>query len=272
MKVLFIGDVFGKSGRRAVRQVVRDLREREGIDFVICNAENAAGGKGVTPSVADDLFQAGCDVLTGGNHSFANRDVFRIADSEDRLLRPANFPDVHEVPGSGWGVFESAAGFPVGVLNLCGRVGIGHFDCPFRLSTQLLRDLHAKTRIVFVDFHAEATSEKVAMGWHLDGKVTAVLGTHTHIPTADERVLPGGTAYITDVGMTGPYDSVIGTKKELAIASMVTLLKHRFEPASGDVRLCAVLVELDPLKGRANSIRRLMIPIDSPGGNEPEDR
>ncbi len=263
MKILLIGDVFGRPGRKAVQAVLPELRSRESIDFVIVNGENAAGGKGMTPGVAQELFAAGCHVITGGNHSFANREILPIANSERRLLRPANYPDDPEIPGAGWGVFTSDAGFPVGVLNLCGRVGIGHFDCPFRTAMHLLHEIQKQTPVIVVDFHAEATSEKVAMGWYLDGKVSAVLGTHTHIMTADERVLPGGTAYITDVGMTGPYDSVIGVKKELALESMMTLMKNRFEPATGDVRLCAVLVEVDGMSGRATAIRRFMIPVAS---------
>jgi len=269
MRILFIGDVFGRPGRQAVKRLLPDLRQRESIDFVIVNGENAAGGKGITPSVVEELLAAGCDVITGGNHSFANREALQIADSEQRLLRPANFPDDPAIPGSGWGVFESPAGFFVGVVNLCGRVNIGHFDCPFRLAAQIVEDIRRQTPLIVVDFHAEATSEKVALGWHLDGRVTAVIGTHTHIPTADERVLPGGTAHITDVGMTGPFDSVIGTKKEIAIAAMMTLLRHRFEPATGDVRLCAVLIDADPLTGRATAIQRLMIPLEGPKGTPP---
>jgi metallophosphoesterase (TIGR00282 family) len=258
---MFIGDVFGRPGRQAVKRLLPDFRRREEIDFTIVNGENAAGGKGVTGSVVEELLGAGCDVITGGNHSFANREAFPIYDSNLRLIRPANFPDDPAIPGSGWGVYESPAGFPVGVLNLCGRVNIGHFDCPFRLSSQIVSQIRRETPLIFLDFHAEATSEKIAMGWHLDGKVTGVFGTHTHIATADERVLPGGTAYITDAGMTGPYDSVIGTKKELAIAAMTTQLKYRFEPASGDVRLCGVLVDADPLTGKATAIRRVMLPL-----------
>lgn len=261
MNILMIGDVFGRPGRQAVKRLLPELREREEIDFVIVNGENAAGGKGLSPEVAAELFAAGCDVITGGNHSFANRDIERIMNTEPRLLRPANYPEGQGIAGSGWGVYDSAAGFPVGVLNLLGRVHINHYDCPFRTASSVLEDLRRQTPILVVDFHAEATSEKVAMGWYLDGRVSAVLGTHTHIPTADECLLPRGTAYITDVGMTGPYDSVIGVKKEIAMAAMIKMTPHRFDPATEDVRLCAVVVGVDALTGRAESIRRICLPF-----------
>ncbi len=259
MRILFIGDIFGRPGRQAVKRLLPELRCTEEIDFVVANAENAAAGKGITPEIAEELFRAGCHVLTGGNHSFAQRTVFPLMSHEERLLRPANYPDFPEIPGSGWGVYSSEAGFPVAVINLVGRVGLNHYDCPFRAASALVAEARRQTPLILVDFHAEATSEKVAMGWHLDGKVTAVLGTHTHIPTADERVLPGGTAYITDAGMTGPYDSVIGVKKELAMAAMIQMMPQKFEPASGDVRMCGALVEADPASGRALSIRRIML-------------
>jgi hypothetical protein len=264
MNILMIGDVFGRPGRQAVKRLLPELREREQIDFVIVNGENSAGGKGISPETAAELLAMGCDVITGGNHSFANRDVERIMNTEPRLLRPANYPEGQGIPGSGWGVYSSAAGFPVGVLNLIGRVHINHYDCPFRTAAGVIEDLRRQTPILVVDFHAEATSEKVAMGWYLDGRVSAVLGTHTHIPTADECLLPRGTAYITDVGMTGPYDSIIGVKKEIALSAMLKMTPHRFDPATEDVRLCAVVIGVDALTGRAQSIRRLSIPVAIP--------
>ena len=231
-------------------------------DLVIANGENAAAGFGITPPLAEELFDLGVDVITTGNHIWDKREIidyFEMADGNQhsparRVLRPANYPA--GMPG--WGVYESSKnGIPYAVMNLQGRVFMTSNDDPFRSADQLLNGIKAK--IVFVDFHAEATSEKIALGWYLDGRVTALVGTHTHVPTADEGVLPGGTAYITDVGMTGPYDGVIGVKRDLVVSKFLSNMPVRFEPASGDVRLCAVLVDCDNTTGRAHKIERLML-------------
>ena len=263
MRILFVGDVFGSAGRRIVREHLGHVIAGRSIELVIINAENAAGGFGLTPAIADELFDMGAHVLTTGNHVWDKREIieyFQMADGNPhsparRLLRPANLGQ--GLPG--WGVYEgqkNGAGYAV--MNLQGRVFMGASDDPFRYVDRLLEQV--KSKIVFVDFHAEASSEKVAFGWYLDGRVTAVVGTHTHIPTADETVLPQGTAYITDVGMTGPYDSVIGVKKELVIEKFLNGMPARFEAANGDVRLCAVLVECDDQTGRAKRMERLMLP------------
>lgn len=262
MKILFIGDIFGRPGRVIVKDRLPELRKKHAPDLIIANCENAAAGFGITPSLAEELFDLGIDVMTTGNHVWDKREIieyFQMADGNPhsparRLLRPANFPQ--NLPG--WGVYEGQKNnLSYAVLNLQGRVFMGSSDDPFRYVDRLLEQI--KSKIVFVDFHAEATSEKVAFGWYLDGRVTAVVGTHTHIPTADETVLPKGTAYITDVGMTGPYDSVIGVKKELVIEKFLSGMPARFEAANGDVRLCAVLVECDDQTGRATRMERLIL-------------
>jgi hypothetical protein len=262
MRILFIGDIFGRPGRTIVKERVPGLVKSEQIDLIIANGENAAAGFGITPSLVEELFELNIDVITTGNHVWDKRELLDYFESEKatphgqarRVLRPANFPPA--MPG--WGMFEGTKGkAPYAVLNLQGRIFMGSNDDPFRVADQLLKE--SKAKVVIVDFHAEATSEKMAMGWYLDGRVTAVIGTHTHVPTADERVLPGGTAYITDVGMSGPYESVIGVKKELVVQKFLNNLPVRFEPATGDVRLCAVVVDCDEATGRARSIRRLML-------------
>lgn len=262
MKILFIGDIFGRPGRTIVKDRLPELRRQHAVDLVVANCENAAAGFGITPSLAEELFDLGIDVMTTGNHVWDKREIidyFQMADGNPhsparRLLRPANFSQ--GLPG--WGVYEGQKNnVAYAVVNLQGRVFMGSSDDPFRYVDRLLEQIKAK--IIFVDFHAEASSEKVAFGWYLDGRVTVVVGTHTHIPTADENVLPKGTAYITDVGMTGPYDSVIGVKKELVIERFLTGMPARFEAANGDVRLCGVVVECDNQTGRATRIERLML-------------
>lgn len=262
MRILFIGDIFGRPGRTIVRERLAGLVRDNAIDLIIANGENSAAGFGITPQLAEELFELGIDVLTTGNHVWDKREIvdyFEAADGNPhspakRLLRPANYAS--GLPG--WGVYEGKKGtVPYAVINLQGRVFMASNDDPFRTVDQLLKQIQAK--IIFVDIHAEATSEKVSMGWYLDGRVTVVVGTHTHVPTADERVLPGGTAYITDVGMTGPFDSVIGVKKELVISRFLNNMPARFEAASGDVRLCAVIVECDDTTGRAKDIKRVML-------------
>lgn len=256
MKVLFIGDIFGRPGREAVRRALPELRQSLLPDLVIANCENAAGGKGISPRIIEELFAQGVDVLTGGNHSFFQKGTEELFVQEERLLRPANFPP--GTPGSGWGVFPVRGGGKAAVLNICGRAFMEPFDDFFRCADELIERVRQQTPVVLVDFHAEATSEKVAIGWHLDGRVSAIFGTHTHIPTADETILPGGTAHITDVGMTGPYRSVIGSDVEGVLLAMRTMRFKRFEVAEArDVRLCGALVEIDEATGRALRIERV---------------
>ncbi|MGC1461468.1 MAG: TIGR00282 family metallophosphoesterase [Terracidiphilus sp.] len=263
MNILFVGDIFGSAGRKIVREHIGHVIAAHQVDLVVINAENAAGGFGVTPQIAEDLFDLGADVLTTGNHVWDKRELVDYmkstpADSQERprrVLRPANLQK--GLPG--YGVFEGATqdGVAFAVVQLMGRVFMNGTDDPFHAADALLPQIKAK--VILVDFHAEATSEKVAMGWHLDGRVTAVLGTHTHIPTADERVLPGGTAYQTDVGMSGPYDSVIGVEKELVLHRFLTGMPGKFEAAKGNPKMCAALIACDPESGRASRIQRIML-------------
>jgi 2',3'-cyclic-nucleotide 2'-phosphodiesterase len=255
MNILFIGDIFGRPGRDLVRHGLRPLVHHYAIDFVVANVENAAGGFGITREIGDSIAADGVDVMTSGNHIWDKKEALDYVALEPRLLRPANYPA--GAPGRGSFLARTDDGVGVGVINLMGRVFMNPLDDPFSAALRELDDLRARTRIVLVDFHAEATSEKIAMGWHLDGKVTAVVGTHTHVQTADERILPGGTAYITDVGMTGPHDSIIGTEREPALARFLTGLPSRFEPATGNPRLHGVVVGVDESSGRATSITRL---------------
>lgn len=258
MKILFIGDIFGRPGRTALREWLPQFRRQEGIAFVIVNSENSANGKGVTPDTAEDLFDSGAEVLTGGNHTFAHRQAYDFLDAEERVLRPANLPP--ETPGRGLGIYRAHNGTQVAVINLMGRAFMRAYDCPFRIGRDLVDRARQTTPIVIVDFHAEATSEKVAMAAHLDGLATAVIGTHTHVPTADARVSPAGTAAITDVGMTGPYDSVIGVRTDIILEQFLVGLPSRHEVASGDVRICGLLVEVNPATGRAWSARAVRAP------------
>ncbi len=255
MRILFAGDVVARVGRRVLRDGLRALRGTHRPDLIVVNGENAARGHGLTPQCADEIFRAGADVITSGNHVWDRREVLSLLDRDPRILRPANYPE--PAPGAGVHVVDHPGTGPVAVVNLMGRLFMADIDDPFRVADEILAELRDRARIVLIDFHAEATSEKIAFGWHVDGRVTAVVGTHTHVPTADERVLPGGTAYITDVGMTGPYDSVIGVDKEAVLERFRTQRPVRFSPAENDARLCAVLIEADPESGRATSIRRI---------------
>ena len=264
MKILFIGDIIGRPGRRAVVSSLERLLVDEEIDLAIANCENAAAGFGVTGKIADQLLEVGLHVLTSGNHIWDKREVLPYLEREPRLLRPHNYPDA---PGSGLFVGYTDTGVRYAVINLQGRVYLPLIDCPFRLADQLLAALPSDVQVCFIDFHAEVTSEKNALGHYLDGRVSAVVGTHTHVPTADERVLPGGTAYITDVGMTGPLASVIGMKADESLKRFLTALPTRFEPASGTVRLNAVVIDVDERTGRARSIRRCAREYDSSGRN-----
>jgi len=231
------------------------LRSRLSTDFVIVNGENAAGGLGITQPIAKSLFVCGADVITLGNHSFAKRDAVALFKDEHRLIRPANYPP--GAPGAGWGMFDVGNKGKVGVLSLVGRVFMNPMDCPFRRADEILAELAAQTSVIIVDMHAEATSEKVALGWYLDGRVSAVIGTHTHTPTADERILPKGTAYITDAGMTGVRDSVLGLDRQVVIEKFISQIPTKFQLADGEAMLQGVLVDVDESSGRAKSIRRL---------------
>lgn len=258
MRILFIGDVVGKPGRGVVKRALRKMRTALDPDLVIANGENCAHGAGITPSSANELFRAGCDVITGGNHTWDRKEGLSCLESDPAVLRPANYPE--ESPGRGAGIYNTESRGPAAVINLQGRVFMEPIDDPFRVADMALAEIDESVKVRIVDFHAEATSEKVAMGWYLDGRVTAVVGTHTHIATADERVLPEGTAYITDVGMSGPYDSVIGVEKDLILERFLTQRPVRFAVAEGDIRLSAVLIEADPGTGRALSIERVVFP------------
>jgi 2',3'-cyclic-nucleotide 2'-phosphodiesterase len=257
VNLLFIGDVFGKPGRELVRAAVPRLTEQHAIDLVIANAENSAGGFGITRETGDELFAAGVDVMTSGNHVWDKKEALTYIALEPRMLRPLNYPA--GVPGAGSYVATTAQGEQVGIVNLMGRVFMLNIDDPFTLGRREVERLRKTTPVVFVDFHAEATSEKIAMGWHLDGIATAVVGTHTHVQTADEQVLPGGTAYLTDVGMTGPHDGVIGVEREPVIGRFLNGLPARFEAASGMPRLHAVVINADAATGRATGITRLKL-------------
>jgi hypothetical protein len=245
-----IGDVIGRPGRRAVQMLLPDLRQEYGIDLVIANGENAAGGLGLTRETAEELFSSGIDVITSGNHIWDQREIIPSLDSELAILRPLNYPP--GVPGRGYLTKGKAL-----VVNLLGRTFIGNFDCPFRAMDQLLEELVDKPPVIIADFHGEATSEKMAMGWYLDGRVSAVLGTHTHVGTIDARLLPGGTAYITDVGMTGPLKSVIGDDVDSVIRRFLTQLPHRLSVGKGSVVLNSVLVEVEESTGSAKGIVRI---------------
>jgi metallophosphoesterase (TIGR00282 family) len=257
MRILFIGDIFAKVGRDLVRRAVPGLVRRHDIDCVIANGENAAGGFGLTREIADELFRSGIELLTSGNHVWDKRELLSFIDDEPRLLRPLNYPA--GTPGRGSTVITTATGDLVGVVNVMGRVFMTAIDDPFTTARREVERLRARTPIVFVDMHAEATSEKVALGWYLDGLATAVIGTHTHVQTADAQVLPGGTAYLTDVGMTGPHDGVIGVEREAIIQRFLTALPSRFETARGMPRLHAVVIDVDGDSGRARSIERLSL-------------
>ena len=251
MRILMVGDVIGRPGRRAVRALVPGLRQEYGIDLVIANGENAAGGLGLTRETVEELFESDVDVITSGNHIWAQREIIPALDSDLAILRPLNYPP--GVPGHGYLIKGETL-----VVNLLGRTFIGNFDCPFRAMDQLLEELaDNKPSTIIVDFHAEATSEKVAMGWHLDGRVSAVLGTHTHVGTVDARLLPKGTAFITDVGMTGPLDSVIGDDTDAVLMRFLTQLPHRISVGKGSVILNSVLVEIEEATGRTKYISRI---------------
>jgi len=253
MNILFIGDIFASPGRAIVADHLQDIVETNHIDLAIANVENSAGGFGVTPAVADELLALGLDVLTSGNHVWDKRDIYNYLALQPRLLRPANYPDA---PGSGVIALRARNGVDCAVINLQGRTYMPSTDCPFRMADRILAELDPAVKVKFVDFHAEVTSEKIAMGCYLDGRVSAVVGTHTHVPTADTRILPGGTAYQTDCGMTGPYASVIGVEANIIIQRFLTALPVRMEAARQLPELHAVIVDVDETTGKARSIRR----------------
>ncbi|MFC1576399.1 TIGR00282 family metallophosphoesterase [Candidatus Omnitrophota bacterium] len=255
MKLLFIGDIVGSPGREAIRELVPGLVKKHNISCVVANAENAAGGSGITPAIASELLGYGLDAITSGDHIWKKKEVVELLDSEERVLRPLNYPK--ETPGSGSVVLELDSGAKIGIVNLVGRVFMQAVECPFRASREEIERIRKTTPNIFVDIHAEATSEKIALGWYLDGLVTAVMGTHTHVQTADEKILPEGSAYISDVGMTGPFDSVIGRKKEQILTRFLTQMPTRFQMAENDIRINAVIVEFDEKTGKALSIERV---------------
>ncbi|MBT1076053.1 TIGR00282 family metallophosphoesterase [Geobacter grbiciae] len=257
VNILFIGDIVGAPGRQAVSRELHRLIDRYRIDLVIANGENAAGGFGITEEKARELYSLGIDVLTSGNHVWDKKESYPYIRREERLVRPANYPP--ETIGRGSTIVRTAGGISVGILNLEGRVFMNSLDCPFRTADREIVQLKEQASIIFVDFHAEATSEKVALGWYLDGKVSAVVGTHTHVQTADERILPGGTAYMTDAGMTGSFDSVIGVKKELAVERFTSQMPVRFEVAKKDIRLNGVVLGIDEMSGSALSVERISL-------------
>ena len=255
MRILFIGDVVGRPGRELVRRGLKVLVEHHALDLVIANVENAAAGFGITREIGDEFLKWGVDVMTSGNHIWDKKEALEYIGAEPRLLRPANYPA--GVPGRGAYVAQTRAGEPVGVINVMGRVFMLNIDDPFAVVLQEIEAMRHWTRVIIVDFHAEATSEKIAMGWHLDGKATAVLGTHTHVQTADERLLLNGTAYLTDAGMTGPHDSIIGMDREAALSRFLNAMPSKFEPATGNPRLNGAVIQADAATGRATRITRI---------------
>ena len=255
MKILFVGDVVGRCGREVLDARLKEVQVQNQIDFTVANVENVAGGFGITPALAEEILSCGVDVMTSGNHIWDRKEVLDYFSRQPRLLRPGNYPA--GVPGNHQFVGETRAGTAVAVMNLQGRVFMPIIDCPFRLAEREIPKLAQKARVILIDFHAEATSEKMAFGWFVDGKVSAVVGTHTHVPTADERIFPQGTAYISDVGMTGSYDSVIGVKADDAISRFLTGLRTPFGSATGSPRFASVVVDVDEQTGQARTLRRL---------------
>lgn len=255
MKILFIGDIVGRPGRRIIKTILPELINSEKVDLVIANGENSAGGFGINAEVCRELLAAGIDVITMGNHTWDNREIYQVIERERRLVRPANYPG--GTPGEGYYLAETSRGVLVGVVNILGEVFLDPLGSPFQTADGVIADIQKKTKIIIIDIHAEATSEKAALGWYLDGRVAAVLGTHTHIATADERILPKGTAYITDVGMTGPLNSVLGIDPDLVVKKFLTRMPVRFEVAGGPVQLNGVVFEVNEETGLASEIRRI---------------
>lgn len=261
MKILFIGDIVGAPGRRAAKELIPKINKKENIEVVIANSENAAGGSGLTPQIADELFGYGIDVITSGDHIWKRKEIVDVLDSNPYILRPLNYPE--NVPGRGSCIFKTEDGIRMGVINLVGRVFMEPVDCPFRVGMAKVEKLRKETSIIIVDIHAEATSEKIALSYYFDGLVTAICGTHTHVPTADEKITEKGTAYITDLGMTGPHESVIGRRAEQILTRFITQLPTRFQMAEEDVRLQGVILDIDEKTGKANSIKRVQEKLKS---------
>ena len=255
MRILFIGDIVGEPGRRAIKELVPKITKKEKIDFIVANGENTAGGSGITPMLVDELLGYGIDVITSGDHIWKRKEIVDRLSQDARILRPANYP--RETPGFGSTVVQSKAGIDVGVINIQGRVFMQAIEDPFRVVKIELDKIKNKARVIIVDVHAEATSEKMALGWFLDGQVSAVIGTHTHVQTADEKILPQGTAFLTDAGMTGPFDSVIGRNKEQILARFMTQMPTKFEMAEGDIQLHGAIIDIDEKTGKADSIKRV---------------
>jgi len=254
LRILMIGDIVGRPGRTIVREKLSYIKNMYEVDFVIANGENAAGGNGITEKIAQELFISGIDFLTMGNHIWDNKDIFNFIENENRIVRPANYP---AAPGKGYQIIKIENGPVLGIINISGRTFMPPLDCPFRTVDAIIQQISSVTKIIIVDFHAEATSEKIAMGWYLDGRVSLVVGTHTHVQTADEKILPNGTAYITDVGMTGPVNSILGINKESVINKFISQMPVRFEVAKGPAELNGILVDIDELTGKALAIKRI---------------
>jgi metallophosphoesterase (TIGR00282 family) len=259
MNVLMIGDIVGRPGREVIKELLPQIKERYKIDFVVANGENAAGRKGITPKITEEFLSYGIDLITTGDHVWSKKQVLEIIDEEERILRPANYPP--GTPGRGSVILKTSKGVLVGAINLLGRVFLSTLDCPFRVGMKEVEKLREKTPLIIVDIHAEATSEKIALGWYLDGQVSAVIGTHTHVQTADERILPEGTAYLTDVGMAGSCDSVLGIDRGRVIRRFLTQMPVQFEVARENLQLSAVLVKVDPESGKSENIERLQIKL-----------
>lgn len=255
MNVLMVGDIVGRTGRRVVKEVIRNYRKKYRVDFVIANGENAAGGNGITREIADELFEAGIDFITMGNHTWDKKEILQFIEHEPYLIRPANYPP--DTPGKGSAVIKLANQLKIGVINLSGRVFMTPLDCPFRTAEALVKTIAKETSNIIIDFHGEATSEKIAFAWYMDGKVSAVIGTHTHVQTADERILPQGTGYITDVGMTGPQNSVLGVQTDLVIQKFLTQMPVRFEVAEGTAQLNGLFLRIDEKTGKTILVERI---------------
>lgn len=259
MRILFIGDIVGNPGRKVSKQLIKSLKKEMSIDFCVANCENAAGGSGITYVVAQELYKYGIDAITLGNHTWSKREVVNFIDSDSRIVRPANYPA--DLPGRGSAIINGENN-KIGIVNVMGRVYMDSIDCPFKAADKEIQYLKSFVKVILVDMHAEATSEKSALAWYLDGRVSCVLGTHTHVQTADERILPCGTAYITDVGMTGPYDGVLGVDRDIIIQKFLTHMPRRFQVAKGTVQFNAVVLDIDETTGKTVDIKRVSRVLD----------
>jgi len=259
VRIFFIGDIVGNPGRIAVRELLPDIMQRYAVDIVIANGENAAGGFGITPAIAEELIGLKIDVITSGNHIWDKKEIIDYIKDKKWLLRPANYPE--DTPGFGWSIITTNSNIKIGIINLCGRVFMDNLDCPFRAAREIIKEIEQETPVIVLDMHAETTSEKAAMGWFLDGRISAVIGTHTHVQTADERILPRGTAFITDAGMTGSINSVIGMQKEIVLERFLTQMPRKFEVATKDMVLQGVLVSIASKSGKAEAIERVNVAL-----------